>query len=330
MMNTRKLPRRPVHFTDVGFGAAPIGNLGREVSDNDAAEAVNEAWHGGVRYFDTAPHYGLGLSERRLGALLSARPRDEFFLSTKVGRILQPVENPAGVGDSEGFAVPRIYRREWDFSRDGVRRSLASSLDRLGLDRIDIVLIHDPDDHGDQAIGQAVPALVELRDQGVIRAIGVGINQSPMAARFVRETDVDVIMLAGRYSLLDQAALADLLPAAEERGVGVLSAGVFNSGLLARDRPDPAATYDYAPAPAEMFDRATRIADICAEYDTTLPAAALHFVLAHPAVVTAVLGMRTGTQAQRNLALLSVPPAVGFWDALRKHGLLPDAAPTPG
>jgi len=329
-MNSRPLPRQDLSFTELGFGGAPIGNLGREVTADDAAGTMAASWHGGIRYFDTAPHYGLGLSERRMGEALRSRARDDFCLSTKVGRILEPISNPRGLSDTEGFSVGRDHRRVWDFSRDGVRRSLDSSLQRLGLDRIDVALIHDPDNHWQEASSQAVPALVELRDQGVIRAIGVGMNQSSMAARFVRESDIDVVMIAGRYSLLDQTALADLLPAAQERGVGVIAAGIFNSGLLARAQPDRNATFDYAPAPPEMLDRVMAMAEICREFDTTLPAAAVHFVLAHPAVVSAVLGMRTAAETQRNLALHTVPPSHGFWEVLREKGLLHFSAPTPG
>jgi D-threo-aldose 1-dehydrogenase len=326
----RPLPRRDLCFTELGFGGAPIGNLGGEVTAEDADAVLAASWQGGIRYFDTAPHYGLGLSERRMGEALRRRARDEFCLSTKVGRILEPVSNPLGLSDTQGFSVGLDHRRRWDFSRDGVRRSLDSSLQRLGLDRIDVVLVHDPDDHWPEASSQAIPALVELRDQGVIRAVGVGINQSAMAARFVRETDIDVVMIAGRYSLLDQTALAELLPAAQEHGVGVIAAGIFNSGLLARYHPDPNATFDYAPAPPEMLDRVMAMAEICREFDTTLPAAAVHFALAHPAVVTAVLGMRTAAETRRNLALPAAPPPPGFWEALREKGLLSFSAPTAG
>jgi D-threo-aldose 1-dehydrogenase len=329
MMLSRSLSRPELRFTEMGFGGGPIGNLGRELTDDEAATALKAAWDGGIRYFDTAPHYGLGLSERRTGEFLHGRPRGEFCLSTKVGRILEPISNPEG-GTDPDFIVPADQRRVWDFSRDGVHRSLDSSLRRLGLDRIDVALVHDPDNHWTQASSQAVPALVELRDQGMIRAVGVGINQSALATRFVRETDIDVVMIAGRYSLLDQSALADLLPAAQEHGVGVIAAGIFNSGLLARDQPDPAATFDYGPAPVDMLHRAGRIAEVCAEHGTTLPAAALHFALAHPAVISAVLGMHTADQTQRNLALHAAPPPPDFWDALKEAGLLSTAAPTPG
>lgn len=328
-VRSRDLPRRQVRFTELGFGAAPIGNLLTAVSQDEAAACLRQAWEAGIRYVDTAPHYGLGLSERRVGEGAGRWPRGEFLLSTKVGRLLEPTDGAGKTMDDEGFVVPRTHRRVRDYSRDGVLRSLDASLDRLGLDRIDIALVHDPDDHWDQARRQAIPALVELRDQGVIRVIGAGMNQSAMLTRFVRETDVDVVMLAGRYTLLDHTALADLLPAAHASGVGVLAAGVFNSGLLARDRPDPGATFDYAPVSRQLFARAARMAEICGRHGTTLPAAALHFVLAHPAVVTAVLGMRTADHVRRNLDIYFAPPGEGLWHALRREGLLPRDAPTP-
>ena len=194
---SRPLGRSPVRVTEVSFGAAPIGNLFAVVSDDAAAGAVAAAWAGGLRTFDTAPHYGLGLSERRLGAALRQYPREDYVLSTKVGRLLEPAAEPYGP-DAEGFAVPAAYRRVLDYSADGVRRSLAASLDRLGLDRIDIAFIHDPDEHGEQAFREAYPALEELRAQGLVRAIGAGMNQAEMLTRFVTDTDVDVVLVAGR------------------------------------------------------------------------------------------------------------------------------------
>ncbi|MGI5240208.1 aldo/keto reductase [Dactylosporangium sp. CA-139066] len=321
---TRALPRRPaVRLTGLGFGAAQGGNLYHATSDETFQGAVDAAWDAGIRYFDTAPHYGLGLSERRLGAALRTRPRDAFVVSTKVGRLLVPSPQTAQQRDPEGFDVPAALRREWDFSRDGVLRSLEASLQRTGLDRIDVVYLHDPDDHWDQAAKQAVPALAELRDQGVIGAVGAGMNQSAMLARFVRETDVDLVMCAGRYTLLEQGALEDLLPAATERGVGVVIAGVYNSGLLARDRPPADATYNYQPAPAELIDRARRIADACEAHGVNLPAAALAFVRRHPAVVSTVVGLRSAAQVEQTLQRASAAVPDALWPALRAAGLLP-------
>jgi D-threo-aldose 1-dehydrogenase len=312
----------------LGLGTSPLGSLYREVTDREARAVVDAAWEAGVRIFDTAPHYGLGLAERRLGAALRDRPRDEFVLSTKVGRLLVPDPGATGL-DPEGFAVPATLRREWDFSADGVRRSLESSLDRLGLDRVDLVYVHDPDDHWDQAAGEAIPALVELREQGVIGAIGAGMNQWQLPARFVRESDVDVILLAGRYTLLEQPALAELLPLCAERGVDVLAAGVFNSGLLARqDVPDDA-TYDYAAAPADVLGRARRIAEVCARHGTTLPAAALWFPFGHPAVTGVLIGARAEAEVHANVEVLASPPPAGLWAELRDEGLLGPDVPTP-
>ncbi|MER6378407.1 aldo/keto reductase, partial [Streptomyces mirabilis] len=200
-MRLRKIQNTPVAVTELGFGASVIGNLYRVTPADDATAAVDAAWDAGIRYFDTAPHYGLGLSELRLGAALRHRPRDEYVISSKVGRLLVPNEEPHGV-DTEGFVVRDDLRRQWDFSRDGVLRSIEDTLERTGLDRLDIVYLHDPDDHWQQAAEEAMPALAELRDQGVIGAIGAGMNQSAMLARFLRETAADIVMLAGRYTLL--------------------------------------------------------------------------------------------------------------------------------
>ncbi|WP_341716292.1 aldo/keto reductase [Micromonospora sp. FIMYZ51] len=327
-MSARPLPRRPaVRLTDLGLGAAQGGNLYRATTDEEFRTAIDTAWAAGVRYFDTAPHYGLGLSERRLGAALRHRPRDEYVVSTKVGRLLEPSPQDAHRRDPEGFDVPASHRRVWDFSRDGVRRSIESSLDRLGLDRIDIAYLHDPDDHWEQATGQAVPALVELRDQGVVGAIGAGMNQSAMLARFVEETDIDVVMCAGRYTLLEQGAADDLLPAAQRRGVGVVIAGVYNSGLLSRDHPPADASYNYEQAPPELIARARRIAEVCQTYGVTLPQAALAFVRRHPAVVSTVVGVRNGPQMVETVRRSAVDVPDELWAALASAGLL--AAPSP-
>ncbi|SFJ70335.1 D-threo-aldose 1-dehydrogenase [Streptosporangium canum] len=308
--------------SEYGFGAAPIGNLFTAVGDAEAGAAVDAAYDAGFRLFDTAPHYGLGLSERRLGAALAGRPRDSYTLSTKVGRLLVPAPTGGPAGrDDQGFDVPADLRRVWDFSRDGVRRSLEESLERLGLDAVDIVLIHDPDDHWEQAVSEAYPALAELRDQGVVKAVGVGMNQSEMLARFVRETGVDLVMPAGRHTLLDQSGEEELLPLCQERGVSVVAAGVFNSGLLATH--DPSGTYDYAPAPAPLLARARRIAAVCESHGVTLPQAALAFPLRHPAVVSVVVGARSAAEVARNAALTARPVPEDLWAELAAEDLIP-------
>ncbi|MDH6565374.1 D-threo-aldose 1-dehydrogenase [Streptomyces sp. SAI-117] len=326
-MRRRKIPSTPVQVTELGFGASVIGNLYRVTSPQAAAAALDAAWDAGVRYFDTAPHYGLGLSERRLGAALRDRPRGEYVVSSKVGRLLVPNEHPRGV-DDEGFVVRDDLRRQWDFSRDGVLRSLDETLERTGLDHLDIVYLHDPDDHWQQAADEAMPALAELRAQGVIGAIGAGMNQSAMLARFLRETAADVVMLAGRYTLLDQSALDDVLPAAQAHGKSVVAVGVFNSGLLSEGRPAEGMKYDYQDAPADLVRRARAIAAICERYGTTLPAAAIAFPHTHPAVVNVTLGMRTADQVRRNVALHAQAVPDGLWAELRAQGLIRADVPT--
>ncbi len=314
-MRTRRLAR-DVEVTELGFGAAQLGNLNRVTTDEVSTRAVDAAWDAGIRYFDTAPHYGLGLSERRLGAALRGRPREEYVLSTKVGRLL--VDDPDGADrlDDEGFVVPATARRRWDFSRDGVLRSLEGSLTRLGLDRVDVVYLHDPDDHWEQAATTGVAALVELRDQGVVRAIGAGMNQSAMLTRFVRECDVDVVMVAGRLSLLDRDAAAGLLPAAAERGVGVVAAGVYNSGLLARaDVPDDA-SFDYGPAAPALVARARDLARACAAAGLELPDAAVRHPLRYDEVADVVVGMRTPEHVAASVRRWSVHVDDATWAAL--------------
>jgi D-threo-aldose 1-dehydrogenase len=306
------------------FGAAPIGNLGRPVDEDEWRGALTAAWESGVRYFDTAPHYGLGLAEQRLGEGLEGRTRDEFVVSTKVGRRLAPASSNGM--DDEGFAVPATHVRVRDYSRDGVLASLESSLKRLRLDRVDMLLVHDPDEHYREALEGAFPALEELRSQGVITSYGAGMNQVEMLADFVRETDLDVVMLAGRYTLLEQGGLDDLLPECVRRGVSVIAAGVFNSGLLARDRPREGVTYNYEPVPAELVGRVHRIADILEHHGTSLPVAAAQFALAHPAVATVCIGARSAAQVERNATLFDEPVPDAAWRELVAEGLLlPDA-----
>ena len=311
----------------VGLGGAPLGNLLGSVSEADAVATVNAAWDEGWRYFDTAPHYGLGLAEERLGVGLRGKPRDEFVLSSKVGRIIYSADSEAV--DDEGFAINTTRRRRWDFSRDGVLRSIEDSLRRIGTDRLDVVFVHDPDDHFDEAVATAFPTLIELRDQGVIGAIGSGMNQSAMLTRFVREVDIDVIMLAGRYSLIDPDGLDDVLPACLENNVQVVAVGIFNSGLLSQPRPVAGATFNYEPAAQALLDKANRIADLCESHGITLPAAALAFPLFHPAVAGIAVGCRTPEEVHTNAALSRTDIPKTLWTDLKSAGLLREDAPTP-
>ena len=322
-----KLGPSRVEVSPLAFGAAAIANLFTPVDEEEAARAVDTAWAAGVRYFDTAPHYGLGLSERRLGAALRGRPRAEFTVSTKVGRLLEPLAAPAGDDLANGFAVPATHRRVWDFSAHGVRRSIEASLERLGLDRIDIVYLHDPDDHVEQALSQAYPELERLRAEGVVGAIGVGMNQAAVPARFVRETDIDAVLLAGRYTLLDQSGLAELLPLAARRGVGVVVGGVFNSGLLAD--PRPGATFDYTAAPPAVLARALKLKAVCERHGVPLRAAALRFPFGHPVVASVLVGTRSAAEVRDAAAMLRLALPAALWDDLVAHNLLDSDVPIP-
>jgi D-threo-aldose 1-dehydrogenase len=311
-------------FDRLGFGAAGIGNLYRAVDDAAAQATVEAAWAGGVRYFDTAPHYGLGLSERRLGLALKDKPREEFLVSTKVGRLLVPADNPGRARDDEGFDVPAAMRRVWDPTEAGIRRSLEESLDRLGLDHVDVLYLHDPDAYDLEAgITQALPAMEKLRAEGLVKAIGVGSNSSAALTKCVQRSRLDLVMLAGRYTLLEQPAQEELLPACVEHGVGVVNVGVYNSGLLARPTIRDDAHYNYAPAPREILDHARRLAACCAEFGVELPTAAIQFSLLHPAVRTVVVGASSPAQIQQNIARMREPVPEELWEELRRRALVP-------
>jgi D-threo-aldose 1-dehydrogenase len=331
------LGRSGLPVTRLGFGAAPIGGLYTAVDEADARATVDRAWELGIRTFDVAPLYGYGAAERRLGSALARRPRDEFVLSTKVGRLARGVDaimptddvDPQAIdGRPDAFYVrSEPVRMVFDFSADGVRRSIDESLARLGLDRIDIALIHDPDAHWAAAIDEAFPALVRLRDEGVVRAIGVGMNQSAMLARFAREGDFDVFLLAGRYTLLDQDALGELLPLCAERDIAILVGGVMNSGILAD--PRPGGRFDYAPAPPAVVERARRLAATCARHGVPLRAAAVQFPLANPSVRSLIAGVRRIDHLEEYPELMAYPIPADLWVELRTEGLIDPAAPVP-
>jgi D-threo-aldose 1-dehydrogenase len=311
-------------MTRLGLGGSQFGNLYREMSDVVAEQTFATAWESGIRYVDTAPHYGLGLSESRLGRLLRQHRREDYVLSTKVGRRLVPNTDHAGELDDEGFAVPARSRRVWDFSRDGVRRCLEESLHRLGLDRVDVVYLHDPEGHWEQALRQGLPALQELRDEGMVSAIGAGMNLAGHLAELIRRFDLDLVMCAGRYTLLEQAD--DLMTAALEHGVGVVVAGVYNSGLLARPRPGPEPRYDYRPAPRPLVERVQAIADVCDRHGVQLPDAALAFPFRHPAVVSVVVGASGPQQVRQAVDRLAVDIPPALWSDLAGAGLISEAS----
>ncbi len=322
---SRRITRTGLELTELGLGGAQFGNLYRAMPDSTVDEIVDAAWDAGIRFFDTAPHYGLGLSEERLGAALRRYPREEYVVATKVGRLIRP--NPGGTGeDTEGFAVPATERRLLDYSEAGVLTSVEESLERLGLDRIDIAFIHDPDEHWDEAISGAVPALHRLRDEGTITSFGAGMNQSAMLARFITEGDADLVMVAGRFTLLEQASLADLFPAARAAHASVVVAGVYNSGLLATPRPAPDAQYNYAAAPAELVARTNALADVCELHGVSLPDAALAFALRQPSVASVVVGASRQGHIPDTVARYEKTVPDALWQDLVSAGLVDERA----
>lgn len=332
----RRFGRSGLEVTAMGFGTAPIGNQFRRVPEEDARGVIAGAWDAGLRYFDTAPMYGHGLSEHRLGESLRAYPRDEYVLSTKVGRKLKPV--PAGGLTSFFWVDMPPFEIEHDYSYDGCMRSFEDSLQRLGQARIDILFIHDIDvfSHGPElqkqhfrtAMDSGYKALEKLRSEGLVKAIGVGCNEWQVCEAALRERDFDCFLLAGRYTLLEQDALDTFLPLCEERDVAVVLGGGFNSGILATGAVK-GAHYNYSEAPPEILERVSKIEAVCKEYNVPLKAAALQFVLANPAIPTNIPGTRTKTHLDENIALIEHPIPAEFWAALKKKGLVRENAPVP-
>jgi len=326
-LNSRErvpLGRTSLTVTRFGLGTAPLAGLFEAVDEAQGIAVIERAWDAGIRFFDTAPLYGHGLAELRLGKALKHKPRDEFTLATKVGRLLRADVPPE---PGQAFRGTPPVNPTFDFSYDGVMRSFEESLERLGLDRVDIVHIHDPDNHYDEALNGAYRALDRLRADGVIGAVSAGMNQAEMLTRFAREADFDCFLLAGRYTLLDQIALKELLPECLKRGIAILAGGVYNSGILAD--PKPGAHYNYQAAPAELLERARRIRDVCARHDVPLKAAAVQFPMGHPAVSCVIVGCRSTAQLDESIEMfeLDIPPAL--WHDLKQEDLLPADAPTP-
>lgn len=312
-----------LRVTALGLGTTALGGLYDPLEASVAEATMAEAVRQGVRFFDTAPQYGHGLAERRLGEGLQGLPRDSYVVATKVGRLLRA---GAHLDKRYYFGTPEV-NPVFDFSYDGVMRSVEESLERLGLDRVDILHVHDPDDHVEEALDGAVRALRQLRDEGSISAVGAGMNQSAVLTRFARTGDFDCFLLAGRYTLLEQGPLDDLLPEALDRSIDIFAGGVFNSGVLANPSPD--AHYDYETVSADVLLRVRRLAEVCAAHDVPLKAAALQFPAAHPAITSVLVGARTPQEIAENCALAAHPVPVDLWAELRAEGLLRADAPTP-
>jgi D-threo-aldose 1-dehydrogenase len=313
--------------TRLGLGTAPLGGLFAPVTDAAARGTVERAYTLGLRFFDTAPLYGHGLAEERLGRALRQKTRHEFVLATKVGRLLRADAPPDPSQFHEGepfYKVTSPLNPVFDFTYDGVMRSIEESLRRLGLDRLDILHIHDPDEHYEEALCGAYPALDRLRQEGTIGAVGVGMNQPEMLVRFAREAHVDCFLVAGRYTLLDQTALGELLPLCLERRIAVIAGGVYNSGILAD--PRAGATFNYVPAAPRVVARAQRLEAVCRRYGVALKAAALQFPLGHPAVASVLIGCRSSAEVEDNVRLFRTEIPAELWAHLRREGLIPEAA----
>ena len=335
MINAREirtLPRSGLKLTALGLGCSQLGGLYRPISWSDAQALVDAAWSEGLRYFDTAPYYGYTLSERRVGQALAARGRDDFVLSTKVGRLMRP---DAGVqrGD-DNWAEPSPFRPVFDYSYGGIMRSHEDSLQRLGTARVDMLYVHDIGavTHGDRHAhywaqlteGGGFRALAELRESGAVRAIGLGVNEWEVVVDAMNEVPLDVVMLAGRYTLLEQTALEPMLDACLRANTAVVVAGVFNSGVLAGN-----GKFNYGDAPAEVVEKVQRLTALSERFEVPLPAAALQFPLAHPAVVSCVVGVRSVAQLQQNIAWLERPIPAQYWQALSGEALIAGDAPLP-
>ncbi len=307
----------------LGYGAANLGNLYTAMTDDEAWAIADAAWDSGIRYFDTAPHYGLGLSERRLGEFLRTKPRDEFTLSTKVGRLLRPNGRPTD-RDTEGFDVPGDQVRVWDFSPDGIRRSLDESLARLGLDRVDILYLHDPERHDlNEGLHRAVPAMAALRDEGAIAAVGIGSMNTDALLASASAPGVDLLMVAGRYTLAEQPIVPHVVAACILNGVDLVNASVFNSGLLATDEPESNNRFDYGTAPTPLLDRVIRIRDVCREYGVELPTAALHFAARGPRTRSVVIAGSRAAHIVQNVERMRLTVPDALWAQLEAERLIP-------
>jgi D-threo-aldose 1-dehydrogenase len=332
----RAIGRRALQVTGLGLGTAPLGGLYRDLTDEEAFATVAAAWDAGVRYFDTAPHYGHTKAEHRLGDVLRGYPRDQYVLSTKAGRRFVPRTTP--YDGSEGWQNPLPFQAIYDYTHDGILRSFEDSQQRLGIAQIDILLIHDIEraTHGDRystyrkqlTDGGGFRALDELRSAGAVKAVGLGVNEGAPILDALADFDLDCALLAGRYTLLEQATLDDLLPACEARGVSILLGGAFNSGILARGVQGDL-KFNYGAAPPEIIDRVARLEAVCRAHDVPLAAAALQFPLAHPAVATVLTGARSVAELRENVESFERPIPAGLWTALRDEGLLHPRAPLP-
>lgn len=329
---TRPLGTTAVHVSTLGFGCAPIGGLLTPVDETAARTAIGAAWDGGIRFFDTAPFYGFGASERRAGDALRPHPRSDYVLSTKVGRLLAPDPNPPGAEND--WVNPLPFRPVYDYGYDAVRRSAEDSLQRLGIERIDVLLLHDigvfthgeadHPAHFEAAMTGGLKALTEMKAEGLIGAYGIGVNETAVLMAAMERGEWDCFLLAGRYTLLEQHALDDLLPLCTERRTSIICGGPYNSGLLAGGT-----TWNYADAPAELIARRDRLAAIAAAHGVSLRAAALQFPLAHPAVASVIPGGRTPAETDDNLARLAEPVPADLWNELRHENLLHPEAPIP-
>jgi len=334
-MDRRQFGRTALRPSPLGFGGAPLGNLLAPVSEADAGQALATAWAEGCRYFDTAPFYGYGLSERRMGDGLRQHPRSEYLLSTKVGRLIRPGEHESKAG--EGFHSPLPFHAVYDYSHDGVMRSVEDSHQRLGLDRIDIALMHDIGrvTHGERhaqimktAMSGGYRALEELRRSGQVGAIGLGVNEIAVCEEAMTEGDFDCFLLAGRYTLLEQEPLNGFFQSCQTKGISIIIGGPFNSGILVRaGRPD--ATYNYAAAPEAIRGRVQKLLEVCARHGVALPEAALQFCLAHPVVASVIPGARNAAEAASHWQMLRTRIPQDFWDELRTANLIHPAAPVP-
>ena len=340
MINKRTLNRlssQNLALSELGFGTAPLGNLYKSISDETAQKALEDAWNAGIRYYDTAPLYGLGLSETRLNRFLRTKPREDYVLSSKVGRLMTPSDAAHRTGHGKWFDVP-LRQERYDYSYDGVMRSVEFSYERLGVNKIDILYVHDLCifTHGskkasDERITQffdtgGYKAMVKLRDEGVISAIGGGINEWEVCETLARRGDFDVFLLAGRYTLLEQNALDSFLPLCEARGIKIVTGGPYNSGILASG-PLEGAFYNYDPAPQKILDRVRAIQYVCASYGVSLKAAALQFPLLHPTHVSVIPGAQTAQELNDNVAVYQANIPASLWSDLKTEGLMRQDAP---